>query len=252
MYQVEDNGSNWKVWINPNIRVENEFDYNSSQYGKSGYKAALGYDPTPPAGYKLVYMLYPKSEWTKEELESSTFQLQTDKMAKKCNVCATLNALRTAEPQPQEQQVAVMPTTKQLSMGDVVAPTWVPKVAKVGQSLLCTKLGSVGVGVIGSIIADIMAGWSTDPGQKEAMKQISAQLIEMDINPDDMPMIREDALRMYDAWQDGGAGAALKAGFFKSFDDAVKDGIGVESKTVKTTTTHRRIGIRTGVASMVE
>lgn len=255
MFAVEDDGQgNWKVIVNPSVQVENIVDWNSSQFGKSGYKAALGYDSTPPAGTKLVYLLFPQSEWMREELLSDTYQLHLSKMARKCNVCATLDALRTTPAEPQtavatsEYQVATVPTTRQLSMGDVVAPTWAPKVAKVGQQLFCTKLGGVATSVIGSILADMFAGWSTDPGQKAAMRQISDQLIDLDINPDDIPMIQKDALKMYEAWQGGGPGAALKAGMFKQFDDAIKEGIGVEMETHKTITTRRRASVRKGIA----
>ena len=252
MFTVEEDGSNWKVIVNPGVLVENIVDWNSSQFGKSGYKAALGYDSRPPAGTKLVYLLFPKTDYTREELTSDTYQLQLSKMARKCNVCATIDALRNEQTEPvpnvAERQVATVPTSRQISAGDVVGPTWVPKVANVGKKLFCTSLGNVATSVIGSVLFDLMSGWSTDPGQKDAMRQISDQLIDLEINPDDVPMIRQDALKMYQAWQDGGPGEALRVGLFKQFDDAIKEGIGVDYDTKKVITTTRRASVRKGIA----
>lgn len=258
MFRVEDDGAgNWKVMVNPDVMVENVVDWNSSTSGKSGYKAALGYDARPPAGTKLVYLLFPQSEWDKSELESEAYQLHLNKMARKCNVCATMDALRSEAAVPTQTkqvayaetpQVAAVPAARQMSAGDIVGPLWIPKVANVGKQLFCTQLGNVATSVIGSVIFDIMSGWASDPGQKEAMRQISNQLVDMDIKPEDMPAIRQDALTMYDAWRDGGIGEAVRTGMFKKFDDAIKDGIGVEMNTTKTTTTRRKVGIRKGIA----
>jgi hypothetical protein len=245
--QVLDDGDNWKLVVSDRVAVENIVNWNSSQDGKpSGYKAAIGYDPTPPAGTKIAYMLFPKREWTKAELESPTYQEWLSKTVKKCNVCATIDALR------QEQEVGQIPTTSkqsnptavQISAGEFIQPVWVAKAAEVGKKACCTKLGEVGTSLIGSVLFDIFSGWATDPGQKQAMKQISNQMMDIELEPEDIPKIREDALNMYEAYNKGGIGTAVKKGFFKSFSDAVNDGLGVEMET----RTVRRIGVRQGIA----
>ena len=240
--QVLDDGEYWKLLVSERVRVENIIDWNSSQDGKpSGYKGAIGRDPATPSSTKIAYLLFPKREWTKEELESPTYQEWLRKTVNKCNVCATIDALR------QEQEIAPMKTTskpEQMSAGDIVQPIWVSKAAEVGKKACCTKLGEIGTSLIGSVLFDIFSGWATDPGQKSAMKQISNQMMDIQLEPEDLPKIREDALNMYDAYNKGGIGKAVKKGFFKSFDEAIKDGVGVEMETRTT----RRIGVRQGVA----
>ena len=241
--QVIDDGDNWKLLVSDRIPVDNIVNWNSSQDGKpSGYKAAIGYDPIA-SSTKIAYLLFPKREWTKTELESPTYQGWLAKTVNKCNVCATIDALRQQEQEiPPMQTTPIKPT--QMSAGDFIQPTWVTKAAEVGKKACCTKLGEVGTSLVGSIIFDIFSGWATDPGQKTAMKQISNQMMDIELAPEDLPKIREDAMNMYDAYNKGGLGTAVKKGFFKTFDEAIKDGIGVEMET-KTT---RRIGVRQGIA----
>jgi len=256
--EVIADGEYWRIIVNEKVPNENEVDWNSGQFGKSGYKAGLGYDTTPPAGYKLGYLKFPMSEWSKEELESAEYQDQLSRMAKKCNVCSTLDHMRANAPQkPSEVQLAPVETKphignmaepRRLSAGDVIAPTYIPKLAKLGEQVFCTPLGKLGMSTIGSVIFDLFSGWSTDPGQRAAMKQISDELIDMEVDPNTLPEIQEDALRLYESWQKGGVTAAVKSGFFKQFDQAVKDGIGINVDT--TTRKRTSIGIRKGVSNL--
>ena len=86
--QIDDYGEYWKVIVNPAVVVEQDFPMKSSREGTPTFLAGIGYDPRPPAGHKMGYMLYPKNVWSQEELMNDE---QVKKMTMRCNVCSALD-----------------------------------------------------------------------------------------------------------------------------------------------------------------
>lgn len=273
--EITSEGQDWKVIVDPGVVVEQEYPMESSRPGTPPFVVGIGYDPRPPAGHKMGYTLYPKNIWTRKELETDE---QIRKMTLRCNVCNALDVAKrnmaanptpsAARPQPTNARSAAQPqptarsqpnTTEQitpsaepvrLSAGNVLTPTYLPLIAGVAKGLFCTKLGDVAASVLMSVAADVMSGWSSDPGQKEAMRQMSDGFATLDLCPDDMTQLRHDAQALYDGWKEDGMGAAVKRSMFKSVDEALKDGVGIDVK--KTNTSHFRASFRGGVADLVD
>jgi len=267
--EIIDDGTNWKVVIDPAITTSQEYPMESSRPGTPPFVVGIGYDRLS-GGHKMGYALYPKTIWTRQELETNE---HVKKMTMRCNVCNALDlakrnmeATPTQTPTHMPPQVAVpavpnpppnttrpiTPTAEpvRLSAGNVLTPTYLPLIAGVAKGLFCTKLGDVAASVVMSIAADVMSGWSSDPGQKEAMQQMSDGFATLDLCPEDMVQLKHDAQALYDGWKTDGMGTAIKKSMFKSVDDALKDGVGIEVK--KTKTSHIRASFRGGVANLVD
>ena len=256
--EINEHGEYWKVIVNPAVVVEQDFPMQSSRAGAPTFLAGIGYDPRPPAGHKMGYMLYPKNVWSREELMNDA---QVQKMTMRCNVCSALDLAKQSvdakakepsiAPPPVVQAPPATPPPATFSAGNVLTPTYIPLITKVAKGMICTKLGDIAASVVMSVIADVVGGWSSDPGQKEAMRQMSDGFATLDLCPDDMVQLRQDAQVMYDEWKKGGVGNAVKKSMFKSVDEALKDGVGIEVR--KTETKHVRAAFtRGGVANLVD
>jgi len=94
-------------------------------------------------------------------------------------------------------------------------PKYIPAVTSIGQKVFCTKLGGVTGSVILSMLADLLSGWSSDPGHKIAFRQISDEFIDnMGLCDErDIEAIKNDVARMYEEWQKGDSMKALKRAF---------------------------------------
>jgi len=256
--QIDDYGEHWKVIVNPAVLVEQDFPMTSSRAGKPTFLAGIGYDPRPPAGHKMGYMLYPKNVWSREELMNDE---QIKKMTMHCNVCSALDvAKRSIEtktepiaqplsaPAPPPQAITPPAT---FSAGNVLTPSYIPLITTVAKRMLCTKLGDVTSSIVMSVIADVVSGWSSDPGQKEAMRQMSEGFAALDLCPADISQLRQDTQVMYEEWKKGGVGNAMRKSMFKSVDEALKDGVGIDVKQIKTK--HIRASFnRGGMSNLVD
>jgi len=253
--QIDDHGEYWKVVVDPAVVVEQDFPMKSSREGDPTFLAGIGYDPRPPAKHKIGYMLYPKNVWSREELTNDE---QVKKMTMRCNVCSALDLAKRSVDTNAEQPIGAQTPAPQtitplatFSAGNVLTPSYIPLITKVAKGMICTKLGDIATSVVMSVIADVVGGWSSDPGQKEAMRQLSDGFATLDLCQDDINQLRQDAQIMYDEWKKGGVTNAMKKSMFKSVDEALKDGVGIDVKKTET----KRIRAswnRGGVANLVD
>ncbi len=255
------NGANyWRIDVNPNISTYEQFDFPGGAY------AAIGLDPGTQT-YKIVYLLYPQSVWTPEELENNE---QIKKLLQKCNVCSVLNQIKdstgglssairppgkmlagssaSAYPSPVSTSSTAQPAEAisssmqpveavRPSAGDMVQPRYLPVIANLGKTVFCTTLGSMTVSALMSLLTDLMAGWAKDEGHRKAFQDMSDEFISgANICPADAPKVREDIKKLYEAYKKDGMVPALKAGMIKDVATALKDnGINVGADvTIKT------------------
>lgn len=252
----------WRIDVNPSIKDYEQFDF------PGGSLAAIGIDPATQS-YKIVYLLYPQSVWTVEELQSND---QIQKLIAKCNVCSVLNQIKDSTggisdtlkspgaaltgssvstypaPVPSTTTAAPVSTagTVRPSAGDVVQPKYLPVIANLGKSVFCTTLGSMTVSALMSLLTDLMAGWATDEGHRKAFQQMSDDFISgANICPADAPKVRADISKLYDAYKKDGVVPALKAGMIKDVAVVLKDnGITVKADVAVQTRAHIGVGKR--------
>lgn len=247
-FNVIDSGDMWRVLNRPDIADFVEMTY-------PGFNAAFGIDPTT-GSHVVVYLDYYKAAYDKEELEDPTSPIGKSIKAKleKCLICSTMDQMpdelsissqdKRSLPSPSVPAV-LTPTPAQLSpvppsqmsSGEFIMPRYIPALTSIGQKVLCTKFGGVASSVIFSVVADLLSGWSSDPGQKAAFRQISDQYVDQMglCNEHDVEILKSDIGRLYDSWQkDGDIFKAVKRGMFKDVADALKDQ-GIQVNATKNT-----------------
>lgn len=252
----------WRIDVNPQIQDFEQFDFPGGAY------AAIGMDPATQS-YKISYLLYPTSIWSREELENNE---QIKKLMTKCNVCSVLNQIKdstggvsssvkqvlpSAQPakpnytptQPEYQwtpELAAQPQTVRPSAGDVVQPKYLPVIANLGKTVFCTTLGGMAISTLMSLLTDLMAGWATDEGHRKAFQEMSDEFIAgANICPADAEKLRDDIKRLYDAYKKDGVVPALKVGMIKDVATALKEnGIDVKADVAVQTRTHVGLGRR--------
>ncbi len=257
LFQVVDGTpGNWRVLNRTDLT-----DYRVFKY--PGFTAAIGIDPTLGV-HDVVYLEYPKAAWDKDELARSP---DVKKKIKDCLICQTMNKLADTNGQSPLQGVvpeqavgssgemnqedylaqaaprAAQVRPVQMSAGDVVPPKYITAFANIGTKVFCTRLGCLTAKMLFSVLTDLMAGWSSDPGQRAAFKQMSDQFVEdLDIGNDgDTRQLKADLSRLYESYgKSGDAMGSLKRGMFKSPEDILKDnGLEVTAdKTIQQNTTY--------------
>jgi len=235
-FNVVDAGNMWRVLNRADIT-----DYKEMKY--PGFNAAFGIDPNTGA-HVIVYLDYYKAAYDKADLEDPTSPIGQSVKAKidKCLICNTMDQM-SDEIQPPTKALARSPVPSPVpvpavSSGDFVMPRYIPALTSIGQKVFCTKFGGVASSVVLSMVADLLAGWSSDPGQKSAFRQISDQYVEQMglCDEKDIALLKGDIGRLYDTWQkDGDIFKAVKQGMFKDVAEALKDQ-GVQVNAMKNTT----------------
>jgi len=245
-WQVVPAGDKWRV-INRGDLLNS--DYKVFTY--PGFNAAFSIDPVTGV-HDIVFLEYPQAAYTKEELEDPNSPIGSGikKKLENCLICKTLNSMaqdqgksplepELASPAPARQSIssyqsAPSPSSFQppaqrgvgsVGVGEGVMPKYIPAVTSIGQKIFCTKLGGVTGSVILSMFADLLSGWSSDPGHKIAFRQISDEFIDnMGLCDErDIEAIKNDVARMYEEWQKGDSMKALKKGLFKDVGEALKE-----------------------------
>lgn len=238
-FNVVDVGDMWRVLNRPDITEFKEMSY-------PGFNAAFGIDPNT-GSHVIVYLDYYKAAYDKAELEDPTSSVGQSIKSKidKCLICSTMNQMSediSSVPASASVPARIVPVpvvrVPVASAGELVMPRYIPAITSLGQKVFCTKFGGVASSVLLSMVADLLSGWSSDPGQKSAFRQISDQYIEQMglCNDSDVEILKSDIGRLYDAWQkDGNILKAVKRGMFKDVADALKDQ-GVQVSANKNTT----------------
>src|SRR5512138_1408361 len=240
----------WRVLNREDITDFKVFNY-------QGFNVAMGVDPVT-GSHTIVYLEYYKSAYTPEELAdpSSAIGSSIKKKFEDCLICNTMNQLAatnggispmdqaSAQPQyqpiqsPPVQHVSPVQQGHRVSAGDMVMPKYIPALTNIGQQVWCTKLGSVATSVILSAAADLLAGWSSDPGQKAAFRQISDEFVDglQLCSENDVNQLKKEIAKLYDSYStDGNLGGAVRKSMFKSAEQALRDQ-GIEVKTSKQST----------------
>ena len=222
-------GDMWRVLNRPDITEFKEMSY-------PGFNAAFGIDPNT-GSHVIVYLDYYKAAYDKAELEDPNSAVGQSIKSKidKCLICSTMNqmsddmssipALASVPARVVPAQVPVVHSPI-ASAGELVMPRYIPAITSLGQKVFCTKFGGVASSVVLSMVADLLAGWSSDPGQKSAFRQISDQYIDQMglCNDADVEILKSDIGKLYEAWQkDGDIVKAVRRGMFKDVGDALKD-----------------------------
>lgn len=247
-FRVIDAGQMWRVLNRTDIN-----DYKEMHY--PGFNAAFGIDPNT-GQHVIVYLDYYKAAYTREELEDPNSDIGRsikDKL-QKCLICSTMNQMAEDKPvvspppsKPQSMQVVAAPVLSPLvSSGDFVVPKYIPAVASIGQKVFCTKFGGIASSVVLSLVADLLSGWSSDPGQKAAFRQISDQFVEQMgfCDEKELEAMKGDIGRLYESWQrDGDMFKAVKNGMFKDVGQALRDQ-GVQVSATKNTQYSLSAGLR--------
>jgi hypothetical protein len=244
-FNVIDAGDMWRVLNRTDIT-----DYKEMKY--PGFRASFGIDPNT-GSHVIVYLDYPKQVYNREELEdpNSDIGKSIKKKIQDCLICSTMNQMSNeSNGNPKIDQ---MSSTSYIDRprepdvdrgiprnhGEVVSPKYLPAIASIGQKVFCTKLGGMASSVFLSLAADIMSGWSSDPGQKAAFRQISDQFIEQMgmCNENDIESMKGDIAKLYDSWQkDKNVFKAVKGGMLKDVGDSLREN-GVNITASKNTQT---------------
>jgi len=234
-WSVTDVGDSWRFWNRPDITDYREIDI-KMHGGKS--RAGLGTDPIN-GDVVVVYADYSKDIWKKDDLTSAPEEIKAT--LESCPVCDAfkrvsqnpLPGVQVFSPPVPMSSPPLAQAQVQASLGALVSPSYIPFAANLAKKVFCTKLGDCAVGLGLSVFADMMAGWSSDPGQKAAFSKMSSQFItDIGIQTDsDVELLKQDVGQMYDAWKrTGDMFGAVKSTMFRGVDEAAKaSGIPIQS-----------------------
>ena len=261
--QVQETGTSWRAIGSNTVQVSQVLDYVDRNGNKTGVKYAIG--PDVSTGHTAIaYVDYPKDVWSKEDVETSP---EIPIILQRCNVCSAMDQLAqsrqpsaamqqplaTAQPNfgvavpnmaSAEMGTANVPASASVSVGQVVQPKYIPFLYNISKKMVLSDVGDAVVSVGASLLADVMSGWASDPGQRDAWKCMSDGFMDgVQCSDATMTKCRQDMLKMIEAYQqDGDLVAAAKKGLFKSLDQIKQDGLGVEVTSSKQVT--RRFGAR--------
>lgn len=255
MYDILDEGDWWKVVINPNITSTQEYDYESQSFaGVPSYKAGIGRDRQ--GNHRIAYVRCSKQVWPDQNQLRNNVDL--DHFAQKCNVCATLDQLKNSFDKPVETQVATVPSAPRtqslepvrVSTGDILPPKYLPAGLNVIKKTFCTPLGDMAFSLAMAGFADLLSGWSDDAGHRKALQQMSDEFIDS-MNSCEPQALREGFQNLYTAYnKDRNLLGAVKQSCVKTFDEAIKDGVGIEvNRESKSTTT---VAVKRAVPMVVD
>jgi hypothetical protein len=260
-FDVVDSGEYWRVMANPQIR---DYLVHKQPWGR----VAIGLDPLTRSN-SIVWMEYPKSAWTLDDIKGDA---GIRKKVQECGICTALNDLQaigrlapttsapsvSATPPAYSSPSAPTPARASptpISAGDVVMPRYIPYLTTIGKKMFCTKLGDMSASLVLSLVADVLGGWSTDPGHKMAFRQMSDEFID-DLglcNEADVDVLKRDVAKLYEEYQKSGdmLGSVRKS-MFKNVADSLKDA-GIQVDVTKNSTVgYRATARRIGAPSLVD
>jgi hypothetical protein len=241
-------GENWRILNRPDLTDYKIFNY-------AGFKAAYAIDPST-GEHSVVYLDYPKAVWGQDELATNSV---IKKKLNDCLICNTMDQLsslgndqqnlpavpeRVAQPYYHPEDNQQNGGSGGISVGEVITPRYVQAATQIGKKVFCTKLGDVTSSFVLSALMDLLSGWSSDPGQKQAFKQLSNSFIDdLDVqNPEDVSQLKSDAQRLYDSYtKNGDMWGAVRKGMLRGVDQVLGD-VGIQAN-VEVNTPRAAIGV---------
>jgi hypothetical protein len=225
--------------------------------------------------HKIAWVDYPKDRFRRSDVvdENGNVDADVQNQIEHCNVCKGINRFKanmTTKPQQngQNSDLVVSPaleSTPVVSVSPIQSPPpevvsfaggfpkYVPFIADVATKVGCKKLGRITINTIASLLADVAAGTSADPGNRAAWRRLSDNLIDQIgiCNENDVMQLKNEVGDMYDSYQaDGNLVKAVRKGFFRTAEDLLDRGVEVtKDKTTQTQSVYsiRRLGPRSGL-----